>query len=86
MNNQMDPNYLNPNPFGFPGMPQRPNCNCSQELKRLENRIFNLEREMNRIRSRVNRLENNFGGTSFSSSEPENNYTSNYNPNSYNLM
>ena len=86
MNNQMDPNLMNPAQFGFPGMPQRPNCNCTQELRRLENRIFNLEREVNRLRTRVNRLEHNFSGTSFAANESDSNYSTNYNPNSYNLM
>lgn len=79
----MDPSFMmqpgfNPN-FNIPG---RPNCNCSQEIRRLENRIFSLEREVNRLRARVSRIENNMPTmTPFSE-----NQTSNYNPNSYNLM
>ena len=83
MNNSMDPSFMmlpgNPN-FNIPG---RPNCNCNQEIRRLENRIFSLEREVNRLRARVSRIENNIPTmTPFS----ETNQTSNYNPNSYNLM
>lgn len=83
MNNSMDPSAMmlpgNPN-FNFPG---RPTCNCNQEIRRLENRIFSLEREVNRLRSRVSRIENNMPiMTPFN----DNNQTSNYNPNSYNLM
>lgn len=84
MNNSMEPSYMmqpgfNPN-FNIPG---RPSCNCSQEIRRLENRIFALEREVNRLRSRVSRLENSLPTiTPFN----DTNQTSNYNPNSYNLM
>ena len=84
MNNSMESSYMmqpgfNPN-FNIPG---RPPCNCSGEIRRLENRIFSLEREVNRLRSRVSRIENRIPTiTPFG----EGNQTSNYNPNTYNLM
>jgi len=79
MNNSMESSYMmqpgfNPN-FNIPG---RPPCNCNQEIRRLENRIFSLEREVNRLRSRVSRIENDMPNI-----RPfnENNQNPNYNPN-----
>ncbi len=56
MNNQM--------PYGFiPQMPpQNPNnqqCKCTMELRRVNDRIDNLERQLRRLERRVNTLENN---------------------------
>ncbi len=83
MNNSVEPSFMMQPGFNPNFMPGRPNCNCSQEIRRLENRIFSLEREVNRLRSRVSRIENNIPTmTPFN----DNNQTSNYNPNSYNLM
>lgn len=81
MNNSMEPNMMM-QPNFFP-IPNRPNCNCTNEIRRLENRIFNLEREVNRLRSRVTRIENSLPVmTPFN----ENSNSTNYNPNGYNLM
>lgn len=83
LNQSIDPNFMMQPGFGMnPNIPGRPPCNCSQEIRRLENRVFSLEREVNRLRSRVTRLENNLPTmTPF-----DNNTNAGYNPNSYNLM
>lgn len=85
MNNSGNPNFINPNNWGMGQGQGRPPCNCNQEIRRLENRIFNLEREVNRLRSRVNRIENNLPiATPFR----DDNYTSSsdYSSSNYNMM
>lgn len=72
MNNNINP-YFFPNPMNqnFP--------NINQEIRNLENRIFNLEKEIMKLQNKISRLENK--------PTPYNdNYTSNYQPNSYNIM
>ena len=57
--------------------------NSNQEIRNLENRIYQLEREMNRLKSKVARIENSLPvPTPYN----EENYTSNYTPNGYNRM
>ncbi len=74
--NNTDP-YMNmPFPNHFP-----PNNN--QEIRNLENRIYQLEREVNRLKTKVARIEN---AIPIPTPYNENNYTSNYNPNGYNMM
>ena len=46
--------------------------------KQIENRITNLEREISNLRNRITRLENN--------KSYNDNYSNNYQPNSYNMM
>lgn len=52
-------------PFGFfpgnPGsnFPNQSNCQCSRELRNINNRISNLEQQMNRMERRIRRLEFN---------------------------
>ena len=49
----------------------------NQDIRNLENRVSNLEREVNILKNKINRLENK---------NYQDNYTSNYQPNSYNMM
>lgn len=66
-------------PFPFQGEMNYPNMNFNQDLRNLENRVYNLEREIMRLKNKIERLEN--------TPTPYNdNYTSNYQPNSYNMM
>ena len=44
--------------------------------KQIENRITNLEREISILKNRINKLEN----------KNYDNYSNNYQPNSYNMM
>lgn len=59
-------------PF-FPNMNYQ-NININQELRMLENRICNLEKELIMIKNELNQKKTN------------DNYTINYQPNSYNMM
>lgn len=74
MNNNM-------NPYFFPNQNSNfnPNININQEIRNLENRVYNLEKEVMKLQNKISRLEN--------TPMPYNdNYTSNYQPNSYNMM
>ena len=56
MNNQM--------PYGFipPMPPQNPNnqqCRCTMELKKINDRIDNIDRQIRRLERRISTLENN---------------------------
>jgi len=51
----------------------------NDEHKILENKINNLERKVNNLENRINRLENK-------SNNYNDNYSNNYQPNSYNMM
>jgi len=52
-------------PFGFflgnpnNNFPIQPGCQCSRELRNVNNRISNLEQQMNRLERRIRRLEFN---------------------------
>ena len=52
-------------PFGFfPGNPgsnfqNQSNCQCSRELRNINNRISNIEQQINRLERRIRRLEFN---------------------------
>ena len=76
-------------PFGFfPGNPgsnfqNQSNCQCSRELRNINNRISNIEQQINRLERRIRRLEFNnrptpYGvnsiGTDFNSSYDSDNY------------
>lgn len=75
MNHNMQPNFFPDSPSGM----NFPNMNYNQDIKNLENRVYNLEKEVMRLRNKIERLEN--------TKTPYNdNYTSNYQPNSYNMM
>lgn len=72
MNNNMQP-------FPFQGGMNNPNMNFNHDIRNLENRVYNLEREVMRLKNKIDRLEN--------TPTPYNdNFTSNYQPNSYNMM
>lgn len=74
MNNNMQP-------FPFQGGMNLPNnMNYNQDLKNLENRVYHLEREVMRLKNKIDRLE------SVPTPYNNDNYTSNYQPNSYNIM
>ena len=76
MNNNMQPNFYpdaNSNPFFQQGM------DINGQIRSLENRVYNLEKEVMNLRNKINRLGNN-------QTPYQDNYTSNYNPNSYNMM
>ena len=79
MNNNINPYFFpNPNNQNFPNM-NFPNTNINNEIRNLENRVFNLEKEVRKLQNKISRLEN--------TPMPLNdNYTSNYQPNSYNMM
>lgn len=71
MNNNMQPYFF-----------QNPNMNfqnLSEQLRNIENRIYNLEKEIIVIKNKISRIEN-------VPTPYQENYTSNYNPNSYNMM
>ena len=71
MNNNMQPNFF-PNPnMNFP--------NINEQLRNIENRIYNLEKEIIMIKNKISRIEN-------LPTPYQENYDSNYNPNSYNMM
>ena len=70
------PFYINPM---FPNQNiEYPNVNSMQnyDIRELEKKVNNLEKEINNLKNRLNRLENN----------KYDNYSSNYNANSYNMM
>jgi len=73
-------NNINPYFFSNPNNPNmQNNMNINQEIRNLENRVYNLEKEVMKLQNKVSRLEN--------TPIPLNdNYTSNYQPNSYNMM
>ena len=72
MNNNMQP-------FPFQSGINYPNMNYNQEIRNLENRVYNLEKEVMRLKNKIERLEN-------TQTPYDDNYTSNYQPNSYNIM
>ena len=53
--------------------------NNIQDIRNLENRVCDLEKEVIRLRNKIERIENN-------PIPLKENYTSNYHPNSYNMM
>ena len=73
MNNSI-PNF-------FPNyMPNIPNMNMNnQDIKNIENRIYNLEKDINNLKNRISKLEN-------TKNDNYNNYQQSYQPNSYNMM
>lgn len=75
MNNAMQPNFFPSNQNGM----NFPNMNYYQDIRNLENRVYNLEKEVMRLRNKIEKLENT--KTPYNDS-----YTSNYQPNSYNMM
>ena len=84
MNNQTPfmPNWQgNPN---FPGWPNfgQGNCQCGDQLNRIDNRLNRLERQVQRLENRVSRLERNLA-TPFSTSTNDQDFT-NY-PNNSNM-
>lgn len=85
MNNNMYPYFFsNPNNQNLPNMnlpnnPYFPNTNTDNEIRNLENRVFNLEKEVKKLQNKISRLEN-------TPMPIKDNYTSNYQPNSYNMM
>lgn len=85
MNNNMQP-FFPQNPNMQANFPQNQNPFFQQgvgmdnpQIRNLENRVFNLEKEVMNLRNKISRLEN-------SHAPYQDNYTSNYNPNSYNMM
>ncbi len=72
MNNNMQP-------FAFQGGMNYPNMNFNQDIRNLENRVYNLEKEVMRLKNKIEKLEN-------TPTPYHDNYTSNYQPNSYNMM
>ena len=78
MNYPSNPNMNYPN-MEYPNMGYNPNMSYNQDIRNLENRVYNLEREVMRLKNKLDKLEN----TPISASD---NYTSNYQPNSYNMM
>lgn len=77
MNNNMQP-YPFQGDMNFPGG-NFPNMNFNQDLRNLETRVYNLEREVMRLKKKLEKLEN-------TPMPLGDNYTSNYQPNSYNMM
>lgn len=78
MNSNMQPNmqpyfFPNPNNMDFPNM------DLNRQLRNIENRIYNLEKEVMNLRNKVSKLEN-------TPTPYQDNFTSNYNPNAYNMM
>lgn len=53
--------------------------NFEQEIKRLENRMYQLEREVTRLNNHVIKLENKINNS-------DNNYSSSYQSQGYNMM
>ena len=74
MNNNMQP-------FPYQGEMSYPNITYNQDIRNLENRVYNLEREVMRLKNKIDKLENIPMPLNDSD-----NYTSNYQPNSYNMM
>ena len=73
MDNNIQPNmFQNPNPFFGFGM------DFNQQIRNLENRVFNLEKEVMHLKTKLMKLEN--------SNQYLDNYTSTYNPNTYNMV
>lgn len=80
MNNNMEASYM---PGFLPGPgPIFPNPNYNQQIKTLENRVYNLEREVNRLKSRVSRLENGYPVPL----NKDANYSTSYQAQEYNMM
>lgn len=67
--------YNNMNPYFFPNQMGFPNMDNNMEIKKLENRIYNLEKEVNKLKNKVIKLEQN-----------KENFTNDYQTNSYNMM
>ena len=74
----MQPNFF-PGGSNQSGGMNFPNMNYYQDMKNLENRVYHLEQEVRKLRNKIERLEN-------TKSPYHDNYTSNYQPNSYNMM
>ena len=53
------------------------NWGMNTDIRTLENKVNNLEKEVMNLKNRVSRLENN---------KYNDNYSNNYQPNSYNMM
>ncbi len=71
--------YNNVPPFMIPNGMNMTNDNYNQDIRNLENRVYNLEKEVNRLKRKVEKLEN-------APTPYHDNYTSNYQPNTYNMM
>jgi hypothetical protein len=71
MNNNIQPFF--PTPMNYTNM------GYNQDIRNLENRVCDLEKEVIRLRNKIERIENN-------PIPLKENYTSNYHPNSYNMM
>lgn len=71
MNNSMQSFF--PNGINFPNM------DINNQIRNLENRVYNLEKEVTKLKNKINKLEN-------TPMPYQDNYTSNYNPNTYNMM
>ena len=65
-------------PFQPPQQMPQPRCNCTQEIRSLENRISRVERQIRRLEERVNRLEQGFP-TPYRDSYTTTEYTDGYN-------
>ncbi len=58
-NPYMFPNFPMPMPPMNDGNWNHPNqCQCNNEINRLENRVSRIERQLQKLENRVNRLEN----------------------------
>ena len=72
------PYFINPI---YPNNQGYPNVNSMQnwDIRNLENRVYNLEKEVSNLKNRVTRLEKGYNNYN-------DNYSTNYQPNSYNMM
>lgn len=76
-------------PFGFfpgnPGgnFPAQSNCQCSREIRNLNNRISNLEQQINRLERRVRRLEFGNRPTPFNTGANQTDFNSSYGNDNY---
>lgn len=75
------PFFVNPFFQGGNNMQNYPNVNSMQnvDIRNLENRVYNLEKEVASLKNKINRLEN-------SNNNYNDNYSSSYKANSYNMM
>ena len=81
MNEQTAFGFFPGNPGGnFPG---QSNCQCSRELRNINNRISNLEQQINRLERRVRRLEFSNRPTPFNASANQADFNSSYGNDNY---
>ncbi len=69
----------NMQPFPFPNGMNYPNTDYHSDIRNLENRVYNLEKEVMKLKNKISKLEN-------TPMPLQDNYTSNYQPNTYNMM